>query len=206
MQKRVRRGSGGGGSSGGRGSSCAKPADVTATKRPAENALSVRGSPRIAGKRVVVHRRLIGESLTIELALDRLTKEHPDGQDTGSLRATQIAKHSWVNSSNTLSIRPVLASLVGAVRNKVVGPDVITVTAAMGQGPRRVRTEAKEAVSLLRRQSKPWLWPLSECYLEAHPSNRKWPFTASRSATQRMGINCSKSLERHRRRPVIHSF
>ena len=34
-------------------------------------------------KRVGVHRRLIGESLTIELALDRLTKEHPDGQDTG---------------------------------------------------------------------------------------------------------------------------
>jgi hypothetical protein len=29
------------GSSGGRGSSCAMPADVTATKRPAENALSV---------------------------------------------------------------------------------------------------------------------------------------------------------------------
>jgi hypothetical protein len=29
-----------------------------------------------------VHRRLIGESLTIELALDRLTKEHPDGHGT----------------------------------------------------------------------------------------------------------------------------
>src|SRR6516165_5279555 len=34
-------------------------------------------------KGVGVHRRLIGESLTIELALDRLTKEHLDGQDTG---------------------------------------------------------------------------------------------------------------------------
>jgi hypothetical protein len=33
-----------------------------------------------------VHRRLIGESSTTELALGRLTKEHPDGQDT-SIRA-----------------------------------------------------------------------------------------------------------------------
>jgi hypothetical protein len=39
IQKRVRRGSGGRGS-GGRGSSCAMLADVSATKRPAERALS----------------------------------------------------------------------------------------------------------------------------------------------------------------------
>src|SRR6516162_771878 len=41
-----------------------------------------------------------------------------------SLRATRIAKHSWVNSSSTLSIR-YLRPLVGAVLDKVVGPDMI---------------------------------------------------------------------------------
>src|SRR5262249_49789579 len=39
-----------------------------------------------------------------------------------SLRATRIAKHSWVNSYVE---HPVLASLVGAVLDKVVGPDMI---------------------------------------------------------------------------------
>src|SRR6266508_3993701 len=43
-----------------------------------------------------------------------------------SLRATRIAKHSWVNSSSTLSIR-YLRPLWGAVLDKVVGPDMIAV-------------------------------------------------------------------------------
>jgi hypothetical protein len=37
-----------------------------------------------------------------------------------SLRATRIAKHSWVNSSSTLSI-----PIMGAVLDEVVGPDII---------------------------------------------------------------------------------
>ena len=43
-----------------------------------------------------------------------------------SLRATRIARHSWVNSSSTLSIRYLL-SIMGAVLDKVVGPDMIAV-------------------------------------------------------------------------------
>src|SRR5256885_211012 len=39
-----------------------------------------------------------------------------------SLRATRIANHSWLNSSVE---HPILASLVGAVLDKVVGPDMI---------------------------------------------------------------------------------
>jgi hypothetical protein len=39
-----------------------------------------------------VHRRLIGESSTTELALGRLTKEHPDGQDTASERTRERLK------------------------------------------------------------------------------------------------------------------
>jgi hypothetical protein len=37
-----------------------------------------------------------------------------------SLRATRIGRHSWPNSSMTLSMR---ASLVGAILDKVVGPN-----------------------------------------------------------------------------------
>src|SRR4029434_7600346 len=40
-----------------------------------------------------------------------------------SLRATRIAKHSWVNSSSTLSIR--YLSIVGAILDEVIGPDMI---------------------------------------------------------------------------------
>src|SRR5262245_21192550 len=39
-----------------------------------------------------------------------------------SLRATRIAKHSWVNSHVE---HPILASIMGAVLDKVVGPDII---------------------------------------------------------------------------------
>src|SRR5262249_22754935 len=42
-----------------------------------------------------------------------------------SLRATRIAKHSWVNSSSTLSIRYLRPSWVRS-STKVVGPDMIT--------------------------------------------------------------------------------
>src|SRR5262245_9803182 len=41
-----------------------------------------------------------------------------------SLRATRIAKHSWVNSSSTLSIR-YLRPVMGAVLDEVIGPDMI---------------------------------------------------------------------------------
>src|ERR1700748_3402666 len=41
-----------------------------------------------------------------------------------SLRPTRIAKHSWVNSSSTLSIRYLRPSW-GAVLDEVVGPDMI---------------------------------------------------------------------------------
>jgi hypothetical protein len=41
---------------------------------------------RIAGKSVGVHGRLIGQSPTTELALGRLTRERPDGQDTAPAR------------------------------------------------------------------------------------------------------------------------
>src|SRR5215472_2281323 len=41
-----------------------------------------------------------------------------------SLRATRIARHSWVNSSSTLSIR-YLRPIVGAILDEVIGPDMI---------------------------------------------------------------------------------
>ena len=43
-----------------------------------------------------------------------------------SLRATRIARHSWVNSSMMLSMR-ILRPLWVPVLDKVVGPDVIAV-------------------------------------------------------------------------------
>ena len=49
----------------------------------------------------------------------KLTRPLPT-KDGGVLRT----KHPWVNSSSTLSIR---YSIVGAVLDKVVGPDVIAV-------------------------------------------------------------------------------
>ena len=43
-----------------------------------------------------------------------------------SLRATRIARHSWVNSSMMLSMR-ILPAVMGAVLDEVVGPDVVAV-------------------------------------------------------------------------------
>src|SRR4029077_14861870 len=43
-----------------------------------------------------------------------------------SLRAMRIARHSWVNSSSTLSIR-YLRPFVSTVLDEVVRPDVVTV-------------------------------------------------------------------------------
>jgi hypothetical protein len=37
-----------------------------------------------------------------------------------NLRATRIARHSWVNSSH-----PVLATIAGAILDEVIGPDMI---------------------------------------------------------------------------------
>jgi len=53
-----------------------------------------------------VHRRLIGESLTTELALDRLTKEHPDERDTcirADARALELC--SKVDDGTSAGIR-----------------------------------------------------------------------------------------------------
>src|SRR5436309_12577239 len=41
-----------------------------------------------------------------------------------SLQATRIARDSWVNSSSTLS-NPVLATIVGAILDEIIGPDMI---------------------------------------------------------------------------------
>ena len=55
--------------------------------------------------------RLIGESLTIELALDRLTKEHPDGQGTG-IRADGRALEG-IDGENPLIVRQERSSAKG---------------------------------------------------------------------------------------------
>src|SRR5215831_4134738 len=41
-----------------------------------------------------------------------------------SLRATRIARHSWVNSSSTFE-HSVLATIMGAILDEVIGPDMI---------------------------------------------------------------------------------
>src|SRR4051794_14856655 len=63
-----------------------------------------------------------------------------------SLRSTRMARHSWVNSSMTLSIRTL--SIMGAVLDEVVGPDVI---AMLGPQPNAgaVREPQPPALGLL---------------------------------------------------------
>ena len=59
----------------------------------------------------------------------------------------RIARHSWVNSSRTLSMRN-LTAIPGAVLDEVVGPDVI---GALGPQPdaRSVRQPKASAFGLL---------------------------------------------------------
>src|SRR5262249_8488733 len=74
-----------------------------------------------------------------------------------SLRATRIAKHSWVNSSSTLSIR-YLRPVMGAVLDEVIGPDMIALLRAQPNA-RSVGQPESAAVGLLRWDLQPLASP-----------------------------------------------
>src|SRR5262249_17126040 len=74
-----------------------------------------------------------------------------------SLRAARIARHSWVNSSSTLSIRYLRPSW-GAVLDKVVGPDVIAVLRPQPDA-RSVRQPKPAALRLLMGNLEPLASP-----------------------------------------------
>src|SRR5205085_11029356 len=65
-----------------------------------------------------------------------------------SLRATRIAKHSWVNSSKHVE-HPILASVMGAVLDEVIGPDMIALLRAQPHA-RSVGQPEPAALGLLR--------------------------------------------------------
>src|SRR5262249_20996405 len=73
-----------------------------------------------------------------------------------SLRPTRIAKHSWLNSSSTLSIRYLRPSWV--VLDKVVGPDMIAVLRAQPNA-RSIGQPEPTALGLLRWDLEPLASP-----------------------------------------------
>src|SRR5262245_7662164 len=88
-----------------------------------------------------------------------------------SLRATRIAKHSWVNSSST--------SIVGAVLDKVIGPHMIAVLRPRGLSARYFQGRAKRH---------------HECHADARIS---CPAPTQRELHDRAWLDCCGGACRH---------